>query len=197
MSAAPREFFTLDLRGLRAALSRRATETGITESDVLRSALAVALNDDRSDALNMPETGDARASQSQVKLSVRITRPVAERFDRKARAAGLSRGAYLTGLIDGAPAVVAATDRRAGFAALSASAAELALVSRDINHLTQLLHRDESRSAQAYRARLDSLDADVRQHLDRSAAAVAELAPAQARARRIKFDSPQPPQRRP
>lgn len=195
MSATPREFFTVDLRGLRGALSRRAMETGLTESDVLRSALAAALNDDRSDTLNMPATGDIRASQPQVKLSVRIPSPVAERLDRKARATGLSRGAYLTSLIDGAPAVIAATDRRAGFAALSASAAELALISRDIYHLTQLLRHGETRPAQEYRQRLDGLDADVRQHLDRSAAVLAELAPPQARARRIRFGSPQPRRR--
>lgn len=197
MSATPREFFTVDLRGLRAALSRRATEAGITESDVLRSALAVALGDDRGDPLNSPATGDASASQPQVKLSVRITCPAAERLDRKARAAGLSRGAYLTGLIKGAPAVVAATDRRAGFAALSASAAELALLSRDIHHLTHLLRCGEFGPAQAYRERLETLDADVRQHLDRSAAAFAELAPPQARARRIHLGPRRPSGKRP
>jgi len=200
MSATPREFFTVDLRGLRGALSRRATETGLTESDVLRSALAVALNDDRSDtlsSLNVPASFDASASQPQVKLSVRITRSVAERLDRKAGAAGLSRGAYLTGLIEGAPAVVAATDRRAGFGALSASAAELALLSRDINHLTHLLRRGEVRAAQAYRARLDSLDVEVRQHLDRSAAVLVELAPPQAHARRILLGPPPTSGRRP
>jgi hypothetical protein len=199
MSATPREFFTVDLRGLRAALSRRATETGLTESDVLRSALAVALNDDQNQSatLNSSEAGDICASQPQVKLSVRITCSAAERLDRKARAAGLSRGAYLTGLIDGAPAVVAATDRRAGFAALSASAAELAVLSRDIHHLTHLLRSGNFRAAQEYRARLDSLDADVRQHLDRSAAALAELAPPQAHARRILLGPPPTSGRRP
>ncbi len=197
MSATPREFFTVDLRGLRAALSRRATEAGITESDVLRSALAVALGDGGGDPLNSPATGDASASQPQVKLSVRITCPAAERLDRKARAAGLSRGAYLTGLIDGAPAVVAATDRRVGFAALSASAAELALLSRDIHHLTHLLRCGEFGPAQAYRERLETLDADVRQHLDRSAAAFAELAPPQTHARRIHLGPRRPSGKRP
>ena len=197
MSATPREFFTVDLCGLRAALSRRATEAGITESDVLRSALAVALGDGRDDPLNSPTTGDASASQPQVKLSVRITCPAAERLDRKARAAGLSRGAYLTGLINAAPAVVAATDRRAGFAALSASAAELALLSRDIHHLTHLLRCGEFGPAQAYRERLETLDADVREHLDRSAAAFAELAPPQAHARRIHLGPRRPSGKRP
>ncbi len=199
MSASPREFFTVDLRGLRAELRRRASETGLTESDVLRNALAVVLNDDQNQSatLNSSEAGDICASQPQVKLSVRITCPAAEHLDRKARAAGLSRGAYLTGLINGAPAVIAATDRRAGFAALSASAAELALLSRDINHLTHLLRRGEVRAAQEYRARLDSLDDDVRQHLDRSAAVLAELAPPQAHARRILLGPPPTSGRRP
>jgi hypothetical protein len=192
-----REFFTVDLRGLRAALSRRAVQSCCTESDVLRSALAMALNDGTSDSPNLPVTVDAFASKSQVKLSVRIACPAVMRLDRQARAAGLSRGAYLTGLIDGAPAVVAATDRRAGFAALSASAAELALLSRDINHLTHLLRSGESRAAQAYRERLETLDSDVRQHLDRSAAALAELAPPRAHARRVHLGPHRPSGRRP
>jgi len=35
-----REYFTVDLWGLRAALAARAAERRMTESDVLRSALA-------------------------------------------------------------------------------------------------------------------------------------------------------------
>ena len=38
MAAATSEYFTVDLRGLRAALTARATRDGLTESDVLRSA---------------------------------------------------------------------------------------------------------------------------------------------------------------
>ena len=192
-----REFFTVDLRGLRAALSRRAVQAGSTESDVLRSALAVALNDGTSVVSKSPMPGDASASKPQVKLSVRIACPAAMRLDRQARAAGLSRGAYLSGLIDGAPAVAASTDRRAGFAARSASAAELALLSRDINHLTQLLRSGEFLPAQAYREHLETLDADVRQHLDRATSALAELAPPRARPRRVHLGPPTSSGRRP
>ena len=42
-----RENFTVDLRGLRSALKARANRDGLTESDVLRSALAVAFGDPR------------------------------------------------------------------------------------------------------------------------------------------------------
>jgi hypothetical protein len=48
MAPMAREYFTVDLRGLRAALAARAAERRMTESDVLRSALAVALDADPS-----------------------------------------------------------------------------------------------------------------------------------------------------
>ncbi len=46
MPVATRECFTVDLRGLRAALAARAARDGSTESYVLRSALAMALGTD-------------------------------------------------------------------------------------------------------------------------------------------------------
>jgi hypothetical protein len=46
-----REYFTVDLRGLRPALAARAAEHRMTESDVLRSALAAALDADPSIAI--------------------------------------------------------------------------------------------------------------------------------------------------
>ena len=47
MPVATREFFTVDLRGLRAALAARAARDGMTESDVLRCALATVLGTNR------------------------------------------------------------------------------------------------------------------------------------------------------
>jgi len=178
-----REYFTVDLRGLRAALAARTAERRMTESDVLRSALAVALDADPSIASTQdPDFGGSpsptlpTSPTPHVKLSVRLTRPASQRLDRHARAAGLSRGAYLTRLIDGAPPVTASADRKAAAAALSQSSAELAVLSRDINHLTQLVRRGAMDAALQYRERLDHLDADVRLHLDKSATVLAEFA---------------------
>jgi hypothetical protein len=178
-----REYFTVDLRGLRPALAARAAERRMTESDVLRSALAVALDADPSIA-NTQDTDfgccDLPAPQTSptphVKLSIRLTRSASQRLDRQARAAGLSRGAYLTRLIDGAPPVTASADRKAAAAALSQSSAELAVLSRDINHLTQLLRLGAMDAALQYRGRLDHLDIDVRSHLDKAASVLAEFA---------------------
>lgn len=180
-----REYFTVDLRGLRAALAARAAERRMTESDVLRSALAAALDADQSIAITQ-KTGfaDGQPPTPHVKLSVRLTRPAAQRLDHHARTAGLSRGAYLSRLIDGAPPVTASADRKAAAAALSQSSAELAVCSRDINHLTQLLRRGAMDAALQYRERLDHLDGDVRSHLDKVATVLSECSSARIGGRR-------------
>jgi hypothetical protein len=185
MPAAAREFFTVDLRGLRAALATRAVSQGVTESDVLRSALAAALGSGAcSAAVEPPGQNNASHINGSIKLSVRLPRLAAHRLDHQARAAGLSRGAYLSCLIQGAPPVMASADRSAGFAALNASSTELAVLSRDINHLTTLLRRGAVEAARPYRERLDTLDADVRAHLDKAGLALAELSSARVRAGR-------------
>jgi hypothetical protein len=177
MSSTSREYFTVDLRGLRAALSARAARDGLTESDVLRSALAVALGDTGvvSPTPPIPGLRDGSPATRHVKLSIRVSLLVAHRLDLNGRAAGLSRGAYLMRLIDAAPPVIPSVERAAGFAALNASASELAVFSRDINHLTHLLRTGSVAAAREYRGRLATLDGDVRKHLELSAAVIAEL----------------------
>ena len=171
-----REFFTVDLRDLRPALRARAARDGVTESDVLRSALAVVLGDPGV-PLRSPGVASAASSRTapHVKLSVRVSAPAARRLDLNGRAAGLSRGAYLMRLIDGAPPVIPSTERVAGFAALNASASEVALLGRDINHLTHLLRMGSVRAAREYQGRMETLDGDVRKHLALSAVVIAEL----------------------
>ena len=171
-----REYFTVDVRGLRPALRALAARDGVTESDVLRSALAAALGDSGVH-LRSPGVASAESLQTapRVKLSVRVSAPAARRLDLNGRAAGLSRGAYLTRLIDGAPPVIPRAERAAGFAALNASASEVALLSRDINHLTHLLRMGSVRAAREYQGRMETLDGDVLRHLALSAAVIAEL----------------------
>jgi hypothetical protein len=194
MTPVAREFFTVDLRGLRAALSARAAHTGLTESDVLRSALAAALgNTDCMAEVASPSAADRPSFINQIKLSLRLPRGVADRLNRHARAAGLSRGAYLSRLIEGALPVLASTDRAAGIAALSASANEVALLSRDINHLTHLLRGGSTDAARQYTERLEALDADVRAHLALAAATLAAVSPARRAASRSARATPTHP----
>lgn len=176
-SPPPRQFFTVDLRGLRSPLAARAASAGMTESDVLRSALANALGEYAGDSVARRD-GEAESRSHRLKLSLRLTRAVADRLEQNAQSAGLSRGAYLTRLIDGAPPIVASSDRLALSVALKRSSGELAVLSRDINHLERLLSVGSVEAAKGYRERLRTLDTDVREHLRLAALALAELVPA-------------------
>ena len=176
MPAVTRECFTVDLRGLRAALAARADRDGLTKSEVLRGALAKTLGTDL--ALLPEPPADCTAAPFRappLKLSARLMRPAAIRLDQSARAAGLSRGAYLARLIQGAPPVESSTDRAALCTALTKSSEELAVMSRDINHLTQLLRRGSVQAATSYATRHETLDRDVRSHLALAAAVLADL----------------------
>ena len=157
----------------------------MTESDVLRGALAAVLQV-ANGATNTPTlastAGTARTGK--VNLSVRLSHSAALRLDLNARATGLSRGTCLTRLIDGAPPVTAFADRKTAAAALSRSSAELAVLSRDLHHLTQLLRQGAVDAARQYEERLENADADVRSHLDHAAAVLAELAPTRIVVRR-------------
>ena len=176
MPVATRECFTVDLRGLRGALAARAARDRLTESDGLRCALAAALC---TDLAVLPDPADdctaAPSPARPVKLSARLMRPASNRLDQSARAAGLSRGAYLARLIQCAPPVASSADRAALCTALNKSSEELAVMSRDINHLTQLLRQGAVQAARSYAARHETLDRDVRSHLALAAAVLAEL----------------------
>jgi hypothetical protein len=171
-----REFFTVDLRGLRAALRARATEEGVTESDVLRSALAAALGTARTSPFQ-PATDAAlgRPTATPIKLSVRLARATAYLLDQNARAAGFSRGAYLARLIRGAPPVMSSADRAAACRALNNSSEGLALLSRDISRLMPFLRRDPLEAARICAARQEAQEKVVRAHLALAATVIADL----------------------
>ncbi len=185
MSSPSREFFTVDLRGLRAGLRARAASLGLTESAVVRSILASALDAERNDSSAPSAGAGGPMTVAQVKLSVRLPRTTASRLDHSARAAGLSRGVYLTRLIQGAPPVVASSDRAGMVDALNASANELALLSRDMNHLTRLLRQGSFDAVREYTARHSSGDSVVQAHLALVAPILAELSSARLVTQRV------------
>ena len=142
-------------------LAIRARRSGMSESDVLPGVSATPARATETDATetavaetevtnteSQPLASDGvrpLALNPQVKLSTRLPCKVAVRLDHRARAAGLSRlachaepvgqgvshGACRARLIDAAPLVISAADRKAGCAVLSALAADLAWLKRD------------------------------------------------------------------
>lgn len=179
MNAPAHDFVTVDMRGLKAALVARAQAQRVSVSALVRSAIERELGLAYWSHEPASQMSASAAPSPMVKLSIRLTSAEAEQLDAGAQRAGLSRGAFLAGLLANVPSLSGdASGRLDCLAALTASSAELSTLSRDVRHLTALLRQGEVRAAQEYRRMLDTLGDDVRAHLTLAASVLAELRPA-------------------
>jgi hypothetical protein len=179
MNTPSHDFVTADMRGLKAALVARAQAQQVSVSVLVRAAVERALG--LADASAEPEGAmrTATTAGSIVKLSIRLTSAEAEQLDAGARRAGLSRGAFLAGLLANVPSLLGGAGSRLDcLTALTASSAELSTLSRNLHRLTALLRQGEVGPAQQYRRLLDTLGSDVRAHLSLAARVLADLRPA-------------------
>lgn len=159
MSNVSHEFVSVDMRGMKAALVALAHARRCGVSTIVRTAVARELGLERPD---LPLAAAAACAPEVVKISIRLSSAEAAQLAAGVRDAGLSRGAYIGGLVSGAAVL---SRRKDHLAALTASCAELAILSRNIYHLTTLLRQGSTRAAQAYVEMLDSLKVEVRRHL--------------------------------
>jgi hypothetical protein len=177
MNTSSHDFVTVDMRGLKAALVARAQAERVSVSVLVRGAVAREFGLAKAGADHQATSAGATSSAASVKLSIRMTLEEAEQLAAGARAAGLSRGAYLSGLIANVPVLTSGANRTDHIATLVASSAELSTLSRNIHHLTSLLREGNVRPALAYRDMLDTLAGDVRRHLTLAASVLADLRP--------------------
>ena len=177
MNTHSHDFVTVDMRGLKAALVARAQSERVSVSVLVRDAVARELGLAKASADHQAASASATASSTSVKLSIRMKPEEAEQLAASARAAGLSRGAYLSGLIANVPVLTSGASRTDHIATLVASSAELSTLTRNIHHLTSLLREGNVRPALVYRDMLDTLAGDVRRHLTLAATVLADLRP--------------------
>jgi hypothetical protein len=172
------DFVSVDMRGLKAALVERALAERVSVSVVVRRAVVRELGaaEDDAQAASDARRGDASRT-STVKLSIRLTTDEAKRLVAGARSAGLSRGAYLAGLVAGVPVLTTDANRPDLLVALTASSGHLARLSHNIHALTRFLTLGNVPQALVYRDMLDTLDEDVRRHLAQASALMADLRP--------------------
>lgn len=177
MNASPSDLVTVDMRGLKASLVACAVERRVSVSVVVRGAVVheLGLEPEGGVAPQSYPTGSAADAEAWIKLSIRMRRTEADRLDAGARAAKLSRGAYLAGLVDGVPVLLSRGGRPEYITALTASCAELSTLSRNVHQLTSLLRVGDVQQALAYRDLLDNLTGEVRTHLRVAAQVLAGL----------------------
>ncbi len=171
-------FVTVDMRSLKAALVARAQAERVSVSVLVRSAVARDFGlSAEGDPGHAGVPCGLASSAASVKLSIRMTADEARQLAAGALAAGLSRGAYLAGLVANVPVLSSGGGRAEHIATLMASSAELANLSRNIHRLTALLRQANVESSRPYREMLDTLAGDVRRHLELAARVLADLQP--------------------
>ena len=184
MNTTAHDFVTVDMRGLKAALVARAQAERVSVSVLVRSAVARDLGlsvGGEARSTDVPAAGHASAAS--VKLSIRMSAEEARQLAAGARSAGLSRGAYLAGLVANVPVLSAGGGRTEHIAFLMASCSELSTLSRNVHRLTALLRQADVEPARPYREMLNTMAGDVRRHIESAASVLADLQPRNRSAR--------------
>jgi len=166
-----RDRVTVDLRGLAPAVKAHASARNMTLAAFARAAIVDALKQAEADPFHVAQR-DGPDDGQPVKLTLSLPLRQASWLVEHARAAGLSYGSYLASVIDGSPAPGGLGDAAR---ALTASTAQLAALSTDLNHVVRLLRLGRSAEAEKYRQRLVSMFDEVRQHMRLDAALAAEV----------------------
>lgn len=171
-------FVLVDMRGLKAALVERAQVERVNVSVLVRRAVARELSVGDAPVQAKPDGPQRFAPDvATVKLSIRLTTDEADRLVAGAQSVGLSRGAYLAGLVAGVPALNSGVNRTDQIAALAETNAHLSSLSRNVHALTWFLTLGDVPQALVYRDMLNRLDGDVRRHLTQATALLADLRP--------------------
>ncbi len=179
MAPSARDRVSVDMHGLKAVLVARAAAERVDVSVVVRRAVERELSVAAATTEPAGEPSSPRAAGATAKLSIRLTSAESAQLAASAARAGLSRSAYVAGLLSEVPLLTSGSAARPDIlAALNASCAELSTLTRNLHHLTTLLRQGQVRAAMEYREMLDTLGGDVREHLAMAAGLLAELRPA-------------------
>lgn len=180
MKSKLRELISIDLQGLKAPLVARAQATGMTTSEIVRTALEQALGASPVPAQAMGKQPLTKRPGGRVRLCLRMDREDVQALRLASRRAGLSAGDCVAGLLAGAPVLTTAGGRSEHIAALTSSNAQVSGLSRNIHALTRFLTLGNVPQALVYRDTLKTLDRDIRRYLNQAAALMADLRPHRA-----------------
>jgi hypothetical protein len=160
----------VDLRGIGDAVRAAARARHTTVAALARDALV--------EAIGHPVTASGRIAAEFgeieiVKLTLRMRQHEAEALILNAGGLGLSYGDYVARLVLQTPLPRPAGERAADRAALMASSDNLAALSVDLAAFMRLLRMGNTADSERYRHRIETVDLEIRRHLDRASALIA------------------------
>jgi hypothetical protein len=170
MAPPSRDRVGVDLRGIGDAVRSAARMRQTTVAAFARDALVEAIGR----PVTASEQSVAGFGETEiVKLTLRIRQHEAEALILSAGGLGLSYGEYVARLVTQTPLPMPAAERAADRAALMASSDNLAALSVELAAFMRLLRTGRSAEAEKYRRRIETVDLEIRRHLDRVSALIA------------------------
>jgi hypothetical protein len=177
MAPSSRDRISVDLGGLKAALCDRAQALGASPSALVRTTLVEALGKSQGASVDTPMAMPSLRRRERVRVCLRMSREQASATMEAARRAGMNPGDFVGGLVANVPVLQSGRHRSEHVGELTASSAELATLSRNVHRLTALLQQAGVETARPYRQMLETLERDVRRHLELAARVLADLQP--------------------
>jgi hypothetical protein len=172
MARRSRDRVTIDLCGIGDAARAAAQANGATLAIFARQALIAALPSNVGAFL--PQAKVRGEVGGTIKLSVRLSPDDSAVLATQAAMLGLSQARLVALLIRRAELPRRSIERDADRAALRASTEQLATLSVDLQQFLRLLRRGSSEGAARYAERLQTVDLDLRTHLSRASAFLAD-----------------------
>jgi hypothetical protein len=166
MARRSRDRVTIDLCGIGDAARAAAQARNTTLAVFARQALVAALPANV-DALPPRAEPRGEPGGTTIKLSVRLSSDDSAVLATQAAMLGLSQAHLIALFIRSAELPRRSIERDADRAALRASTEQLATLSVDLQQFMRLLRRGSS-EVERYRKRIESVDTDIRAHLERA-----------------------------
>lgn len=168
-----RDRVTVDLRTLGPRLRTYAALQGKRPASLMRKAVMQMLERaPEQSGVALPGSG---TTGTVAKVTLRMSSLCAHSLAERARAADVSQGEYVCGLLDGVPPAPPAPGHDASVAALMASTDRPAAMPSDLTAFLRLLGRVPVSELEPYRVGMKTLTREVREHLACAAALIAEL----------------------
>ena len=171
MARRSRDRVTIDLCGIGDAARAAAQGRDTTLAVFARQALIAALPSNVGALLPHAEPRGEPAGT--IKLSVRLSPDDSALLATQAAMLGLSQARLIAQFIRRAELPPRSIERDADRRALRASTEQLAALSVDLQQFMRLLRHGYS-AVERYRQRIESVDTDIRVHLDRASAFLAD-----------------------
>jgi hypothetical protein len=167
-----RDRVTIALCGIGDAARAAAQANGATLAVFARQALIAALPSNVGALL--PQVEPRSEVEGTVKLSVRLSPDDSAVLATQAALLGLSQARLIALLIRRAELPRRSIERDADRAALRASTEQLATLSVDLQQFLRALRRGSAEGVARYAVRLQAMDVDLRTHLGRASAFLAD-----------------------